>query len=107
MKGHEVIAGIIYHNFIPEFKNIEMSMVATSPRWATKNVIKQLLSYPFNQLNCQRITTCIASRNQRAIKLNQGLGFKHEGTLRKGCGDDDMFVLGMLKEDAKKWGIYE
>lgn len=105
MKGAEVVAGIIYHNFIPEYKNIEISMVATNPRWATKKILNQLLSYPFNQLGCQRITTCIPSSNERAIKFNLGIGFRHEGTIRKGCGKEDMFVFGMLKTEAKRWGI--
>lgn len=103
MSGADLIAGIIYHNFISEYKNIEVSMVAASPKWATKQVLKELLSYPFNQLGCQRITTCIAKSNERAIKFNLGIGFKHEGIIRRGCGNEDMFIFGMLKEEAKKW----
>lgn len=103
MDGAEVIAGIIYHNFIKEYKNIEMSITTTSKRWATRSVLKQILSYPFNQLGCQRVTACIRSSNEKAIRLVVGVGFRHEGTIRLGCGEEDMFVFGMLRKEAKKW----
>jgi RimJ/RimL family protein N-acetyltransferase len=103
MKGSEVVTGVIYHNYFEEYKNIEMSIVATNPRWATKSVLKQLLSYPFKQLGCQRVTACIAASNERAAKLVLGLGFKHEGTVRMGCGNEDMYIFGMLEKEAKRW----
>lgn len=103
MNNENLIAGIAYHNFIRDYGNIEISMVADSPRWATRSIIKTLLSYPFEQLGCRRVTTCTPSKNFRAIKFNLGIGFKHEGTIREGCGNDDMVVCGMLKKEAKKW----
>lgn len=103
MDDDKIIAGIAYHNFMKNYNNIEISMVAVSPKWATKNIIKTLLAYPFEQLGCQRITTCTPAKNIRAIRFNLGIGFKHEGTIRRGCGEDDMIICGMLRKEAQKW----
>lgn len=103
MQGSKIIAGVVYHNYIPAYKNIEISMTAITPKWVTKNILKQLLSYPFKQLDCQRVTTCTPATNERAIKFNLGIGFRHEGTIRMGCGSEDMIICGMLHKEALRW----
>jgi RimJ/RimL family protein N-acetyltransferase len=77
-----LLAGCIYHNYIPRYAGLEISFAATSPRWATRGVCRALLHYPIVQLGCRRVTTVIPHDNQRAIKFNLGIGFAREGTLR-------------------------
>lgn len=98
-----IIAGIVYHNYYPEYKNIEISMAADSPMWATREVITALLRYPFIQLGCRRVTTCTPIRNKRALKFNYGIGFKKEGVIRRGYGNQDMIICGMLRKEAERW----
>jgi len=100
----ELIAGVIYHNYFPCYKNIELSMAATSPKWAQRTSIRALLDYPFNQLGVQRVTTLTPKKNQRAIKFNLGIGFQIEGDMRQGYGDDDMIIAGLLRKDAVQRG---
>ena len=45
----------------------------------------------------------IAESNTRAIRLNEGLGFVREGLVRRGFGNDNAVILGLLREDAEKW----
>lgn len=103
VKRGKLVAGIVYHNYLPEYRNIEISMAADSPLWATKAIIGALLRYPFVQLNCFRVTTCTSARNKRALKFNYGIGFKKEGVIRRGCGNHDMIICGMLKKEAERW----
>jgi RimJ/RimL family protein N-acetyltransferase len=102
-KRGEIIATMVYHDFIPSYGNIQLSMAATSPAWARRTSIKELLRYPFNDLGVQRVTTMIAESNTRAIRLNEGLGFVREGLVRRGFGNDNAVILGLLREDAEKW----
>lgn len=102
-KNGKLIAGVVYHNYFPDFKNIELSMAADSPMWATKDIIKALLQYPFIQLGCKRITTCTSARNKRALKFNYGIGFRREGVIRRGYGNHDMIICGMLRKEAERW----
>src|SRR5579862_9033727 len=50
------LGGVVFHNYQPRFRNIEVSFASETPRWLTRNLIRQLLAYPFDQLACQRLT---------------------------------------------------
>jgi len=101
-EGH-LLAAMVVHGYNPLHGDAQISMAATSPRWASKATISKLLAYPFKQLGCQRITTLIPSRNFRALRFNVGLGFVQEGVARRGFGSDDCVILGLLREDAERW----
>jgi len=102
-EDQKLIAAVIYHNYIKEYGNIELSMAADSPRWATPESIGALLHYPFVRLGCNRVTTCTPASNRRALKFNKGIGFIEEGVIRKGYGAEDMVICGLLKEEAQRW----
>lgn len=90
------LAVCLFHGFVPpsdiDFKDgrgprpaygvCEISFAARSPRWATRGMISALLSIPFGQYNCRKVVTVIPSTNKRAIRFNEGIGLKLEGTLR-------------------------
>jgi len=103
LSDDKLIAGCVYHRNYADFGDIEMSIAAESPRWATKFNILALLDYPFNQLNCIRVTACSRGKNSRTRGFLEGIGFKQEGVIRRGFGDDDTIVYGMLKEEAGRW----
>lgn len=100
-----LVAGAVYHgyNALPGGGDIQMSMAADSARWARKGVIRGLLDYPFNQAGCHRVTTITPLRNARALKINAGLGFEVEGRIRRGFGDDDAIIMGLMREDAERF----
>ena len=77
----ELIAGVIYHNFIPDYRGLEISMASSSPRWATRRTIRALLSYPFEQLGCRWVLTCTPHKNEAALRVNRALGFVQRGVL--------------------------
>lgn len=100
-----LVAGVVYHGYteLPGGGDIQMSMAADSARWACRGIIRGLLDYPFNQAGCHRVTTITPFTNRRTIKLNVGLGFEVEGRIRRGYGDDDAIIMGLLREDAHRW----
>ncbi len=97
------IAGIVFHSYMPQHGNIEISMAADTARWATPDVLRVFLSYPFIQLGCRRVTTQTPASNKRAIKFNLGIGFKQEGLIREGYGTEDLIICGMLRHEAQQW----
>jgi RimJ/RimL family protein N-acetyltransferase len=66
----------------PAYGLCEISFAAKSPRWASRRTISSLLHIPFMQYNCRKVVTVIPSTNKRAIRFNEGIGLKPEGTLR-------------------------
>lgn len=95
------ISGMDTHNW-----NAELSIASDTPRWATRGALKKILSYPFDQLGLGRVTAVCLSSNARAINLNRKLGFKEEGRMRRAAGDDDVIIMGLLKEEAERWLSY-
>jgi RimJ/RimL family protein N-acetyltransferase len=106
VKDDSLIGGICYTEYreIAEGQHDIRLTAAGEPGWLTKSTIKALLSYPFIQLRCIRITSIIAKPNMQARSLNERLGFKLEGKIRHGRGiGKDCLVYGLLKADAERW----
>lgn len=104
--GSKIVAGIVYHNYVAEYGNIELSMAAISPVWAKRHIIAAFLHYPFEVCGCKRVTTMTPAKNRRALKFNEHIGFVREGVVRRGFGTDDMVICGLLREEAERWLKY-
>lgn len=99
----KIIAGMAVHGWLEHYKSCEITFAADTALWATRTSIAAMLAYPFNQLGVRRIMTVIAESNVRAIRINEGLGFKLEGRCRYACGDEDALVYGLLREECPEW----
>ncbi len=100
-RGGDLICVIVIHQYVKP--NVTMSVAATSPRWAAKGNIAIIGKWIFEDLGCGRITAIIRKNNKRARRISEGLGFQHEGKLRRAMNDGDIILYGLLKEDHKKW----
>ena len=98
--GNRLIAGVVYSNF--REGNIEASIAADHPGWCRRGVLRALMSYPFDQLQCRRITCLIPSTHVKSLRLCRGLGFKIEGLCREGFGPGvDAIVMGLLRRECR------
>jgi RimJ/RimL family protein N-acetyltransferase len=80
--------------------DIEVSIAASSPRWATRQTIATLMAYPFLQLKCQRMTAKVYKSNRRSRKFVEGIGFRHEGTHRHaGRNFETIFTFGLTRAE--------
>jgi RimJ/RimL family protein N-acetyltransferase len=101
--GENILAAMVVYGYSRRKGQCHIAMVADTPKWASKSVISALLKYPFEQLGCRRVTTYTASKNERALRFNRGMGFKQEGLMRHAYGEDDCVIMGLLKEEAPEW----
>lgn len=100
-RSEKLVAVVAWDNY--RGRDIEVTFAADSPRWATRQTVATLLSYPFLQLGCQRITSFVYKSNKRARKLNLGLGFKQEGCHRHaGRNLEPVLSYGMTRMDFDK-----
>ncbi len=60
-ENDRILAVIVYHQFDRMGGTVQMSISAASPRWATKDNIRTLLSAPFDQWKCRKVWSVIAS----------------------------------------------
>ena len=97
----EIVAAAIYNNYRPP--NIEITFVASSPRWASRGAIRAIMRYPFVQLGCKRLTAVTSAHNRRARAFLRRLGFRQEGVHRDALPDGDAVSYGLLTKDAARW----
>ena len=94
--------GVVYHNYLAQYRSIEMSAAAVSKRWLTPEVLRAIFRYPFVQLNCRRVTMITGRKNEQARQLLRGLGFRQEGVVRRGLGNEDAIIYGLLVNEWKR-----
>ena len=98
-----LIAGVVYNELYPEYRTLQLSMAAESPKWARRGIIKALLHYPFEQLEINKLWTATPHTNERAIRFNLGIGFKREAVLRHHFGPKSHSVIcSMLKSEYRR-----
>jgi RimJ/RimL family protein N-acetyltransferase len=100
------LAGIVFHDYQPDYGTIQLSAAAISPKWASRRIVAQLLSYPFNELGVHKVWTATQHKNERALKFNKGVGFTVEGTLRDhfGVGIHAVICRMLLQDYRTRYG---
>lgn len=96
----ELVAVVVFE----DFTRVGCSMhVASdgSAHWMNRALLAAAFAYPFTQLGMRRVTAMVPSKNTAALRLDQHLGFEVEGLCRHGAPDDDVVILGMLRENCR------
>lgn len=84
--------------------DIHITFVSSSPRWAVRGVFRGILSYPFIQLHCSRITAITEAKNQPARAFLQRFGFREEGHHPELFSSGDGVSYGLLRRDCRWLG---
>jgi RimJ/RimL family protein N-acetyltransferase len=93
-------AGVVYGNY--NGVNIEMHVASDeSGHWLTREFLRVAFDYPFNQAKVNRITALMGSGNEKALRFNQHLGFRHEATLKGAHPTGDLIVRVMWRADCR------
>ena len=101
--GGRLLAGVVFHDYQSKFDTMQLSMAADSPLWARREIIHQLLSYPFRQLGVHKVWTAIPLEGEAALKVNKHIGFKREAVLGHHLGPGKHCVMmRMLEPDFKR-----
>ena len=99
-RGGQLVAACIYHRWVPEYQSCELTLAASSPRWASREIVRALLAVPFVQYGCFSVAAIIPHDNQRAERFVKGIGFRREGCKRHGFGRKrHALIYGMLRPE--------
>lgn len=90
---------VIYESFTPHMCSMHV-VTDNGRRWCSRGFLAAAFAYPFKQLGLSRVTALIPASNTKALNMDVRLGFKPEGVMRKGLGNDDLIVLGMLRDEC-------
>lgn len=102
--GDPIVAGFIYHNWNPEAQTIEVSGASTRRNWATRDCVRLIFSYPFDQLGCQLVVARHSVNNTRVRRIWASLGAT-EYVIPRLRGRDEDEAIATLTEEA--WRAYE
>jgi RimJ/RimL family protein N-acetyltransferase len=96
----ELIAGVVYSNFMPESGVVEMSVFANNPRWLSRRTLTIFFAFPFDdpRMNCQMVLLRVSERNARMRRLAQGIGFTEFRIPRLLGRDEDGMIYTMTVE---------
>lgn len=100
-RNGEIVAAALFTNYQPP--SIEITFVTSTPRWATRQAIKDILSYPYLQLGCKRITAITEASNAPARAFLERLGFQQEGVHPDAFPSGEGISYGLLRKDAERW----
>lgn len=99
----KLMAVCVFHDYIPEYGTVQISMASCNPRWATKGTIRDLLATPFLQYKAHKVFTATPHHLERVVLFNRRIGFTREATLRDQFGKGvHAVVCGMLWPEYKK-----
>lgn len=94
-----IIGGVVFHGWNQHYRSIEMSSAADSAKWLSRRIISGILSYPFAQIGCERLSSVTRPEDARTRHLLEGIGMTFEGTGRKVFGDHDGVSYSLLKDE--------
>lgn len=104
-----LIGGVVFADYRPEFSRCELSVAGVSCLLASTRMVKDLGSFAFGQLGCNRIFARTSDQNFRAKRALHALGFKSEGIKvhHFGPGIHASDWRAIRREWEKKWGPIE
>lgn len=101
VRSGRIVAAALFTNYQPP--TIEITFVTTTPRWASREMIRGILAYPFVQLECKRITAVTEACNIPARSFLERLGFRQEGIHPDAFPSGEGISYGLLRADAARW----
>lgn len=97
--GAKLIAGVVYHNWNPESQVIEFSVASHSKLWLTRPVLREMFSYPFNQLGCQMLVVRVSELNTHLIRICKAYGFQGHKIPRLRGRHEAEFIFTLTDDD--------
>jgi len=104
-KDGEIVAGVVYCEW--NGINVVCHIASDgSKKWLTKRYLHTIFDYPYNQLNCKRITVVVGEGNLASLNFARKLGFTLEARLSQAHPTGDLLILKLFKQDCR-WIAYE
>ena len=90
--------GVLYEDF--NGANI-VCHIAGVGNWATREYLRVIFDYPFNQLKARRITVPVNANNEKSIRLVKRMGFTLECSLAQATPESDLYLFRMFAGECR------
>lgn len=75
-RNGKMAAAVFFQNYDPEAGVVELTGASVSPRFLTRETLRELYSYAFDQLGCQTVIQTARADDERQARLLPRYGFK-------------------------------
>lgn len=106
MRGDDVSAVIILHNWHPEAGVIEIS-AAGDGYWQTRRVINEVMAICFETMGCQMVVMRNAEHAVNTVSNSERLGFKGVFLPRMRGRDEGEWLFTLTDDDWKTSRLYK
>lgn len=94
-----LVAGVVYDNFL--HASICMHVAAEGDHWLTRDFLRAVFSYPFNELGVHKVIGPVDSSNTQAIRFDEHLGFIPEAVLTGAAKGGDLILYSMTRQQCR------
>jgi len=98
-KNGALVAGVAYADW--NGPNVVCHIAAVGKRWATREYLRVIFDYPFNQLKANRITVCVGEGNAASRRFVEHLGFTLEAELAGAHPTGDLRIYRMFRSECR------
>jgi RimJ/RimL family protein N-acetyltransferase len=96
----ELIAGVVFDNYNGASIQIHVAALP-GVNWVSKQLLSLTFSYPFLQLNVQKLIGLVGSTNKEARRFDEHLGFRIEATLKDAYPGGDLLIYSMTRGQCR------
>lgn len=106
MDRGQVQAVIVFHDWQPEARTMQVSGASVTPRWATRRNIATLYDYVFNQAGAWLLWAATPADLPKVYGFDQAIGMTEDARLRDRFGPGRDAVITSITADewrASRW----
>jgi RimJ/RimL family protein N-acetyltransferase len=95
----KVIACTSYSNF--NGNSCDVHIASSEKHWLSKEYLRVIFDYPFNQLNLRCIMAYIHADNEKSLGLCRHLGFSKVAEIPNAHALGDLVLMAMQRDECK------
>jgi hypothetical protein len=85
--AEKICGAVVFHDWQPAYKTIQVSAICENPRWLhARKLWAELFAYAYERCDVRKIWTMTPHENVRALRFVKALGFQPEAVLQDQFG---------------------
>lgn len=99
-KDGVIVGGVVVDSYVPNAR-CSIHCAGEGKRWINREFIFVVFDYVFRQLGCQVVINTVDASNTDSLRFTEHIGFTKALEIKNGCGDNDLILFTMQKEDCR------
>ncbi len=97
--GKKLAAAVVFHNYEPRSRVIEMSAAAVNKRWLTRPVLQRMFDYVFEDAGCQMVVLRVSEKHKPMVRIARAYGFSEVLIPRLRGREESEYIFTFTDDD--------